>query len=66
MRLISIQSSGTMDKHIRIYHECEGEGVIGKSVLRITVSPHEACRVMTNGDAEGQIFISYPHTTKPY
>ena len=23
---------------------------------------HEACRVMTNGDHEGQIFLSHPHT----
>ena len=23
---------------------------------------HEACRVMTNGDPEAQIFLSYPHT----
>ena len=23
---------------------------------------HETCRVMTNGDPEAQIFLSYPHT----
>ena len=43
---------------IRIYHECEGR--IEKSVPRIAVWHHEACRVMTNGDPEGQIFLSYP------
>ena len=47
-------------KNIRIYHECEGR--IEKSVPRITVWNHEACRVMTNGDPEGLIFLSYPHT----
>ena len=44
----------------RICHECEGG--IEKSVPRITVWHHEACRVMTNGDLEGRIFLSYPHT----
>ena len=44
-------------KNIRIHHECEGW--IGKSVSRITVWHHEACRVMTNGDQEGRIFF-YP------
>ena len=43
---------------IRIYHECEGG--IEKSVLRITDWHHEACRVMTNGDQEGPIFLSHP------
>ena len=41
---------------IRIYHECEGR--IEKSVSRITVWHHEACRVMTNCDLEGRIFLS--------
>ena len=45
---------------IRIYHECEGR--IEKYVLRITVWHHEACRVIINGDPEGRIFQSYPHT----
>ena len=44
---------------IRIYHEYEGE--IEKSVPRITDWHHEACRVMTNGDCEGRIFLSHPH-----
>ena len=43
---------------IRIYHECEGR--IEKSVQRIAVWHHEACRVMTNGDPEGQIFSILP------
>ena len=42
-----------------IYHECEGR--IEKSVPRITVWHHQACRVMTNGGPEGWIFLSYPH-----
>ena len=45
--------------NIRIYHECEGR--IGTSVPRITVWHHKACRVMTNGNPEGGIFLSYPH-----
>ena len=49
---------------IRIYHECEGR--IEKSVLRIAVWHHKACRVMTNGDPEGQIFLSYPHTNSGF
>ena len=45
---------------IRIYRECEGR--IEKSVPGIAVWHHEACQVMTNGDPEGRIFLSYPHT----
>ena len=45
---------------IRIHHECEGG--IEKSVPRITVCHHEVCRVMTNDDPEGRIFLSHPHT----
>ena len=48
------------EQTIRIYHECEGR--IEKSVLSIAVWHREACRVMTNGDPEGQIFLSYPQT----
>ena len=44
--------------NIRIYHECEGR--IEKSVRRIAVWHHEACRVMTNGYPKGRIFLSYP------
>ena len=41
---------------IRIYQECE-KG-IEKSVPRMTAWHQEACLVMTNGDPEGQIFLS--------
>ena len=41
---------------IRIFHGCKGR--IEKSIPRITVWRHEACRVMTNGDPEGRIFLS--------
>ena len=44
---------------IRIYQECEGG--IEKSIQRITFRHHEACRVMTNRDLEGQIFRYHPH-----
>ena len=44
---------------IRIYHECEGR--IEKSLPRIVIWHHKACRVKTNGDPEGRIFLSYPH-----
>ena len=43
----------------RIHHSCEG--MIEKSVPRIAIWHQEACRVMTNGDPEGRIFLSYPH-----
>ena len=49
---------------IRIYHECE-DG-IEKSVPRFTVWHHLACRVMTNSDRDGQIFLSYPHTNNGF
>ena len=49
-----------MHDDIRIYHECERW--IEKSVSRIAVWHYEACVVMTNGDPEGRIFLSYPHT----
>ena len=49
---------------IRIYPECESS--IEKSVLRITDWHHEACRVMTNGDPEGRIVLSYPHTNNGF
>ena len=49
---------------IRIYHECE-DG-IEKFIPRITDWHHEACRVMTNGDPEGWIFLSFPHTNNGF
>ena len=51
-------------KNIRIYHECKGR--IEKSVPRITVRHHEACRVMTKADPEGQIFLSYPYMDRGF
>ena len=45
---------------IRLYNECEGG--IENSVQRIADWPQEACRVMTNGDREGRIFLYHPHT----
>ena len=32
-----------------------------KSITRITNWHHKACRVMTNGDPQGWIFLSHPH-----
>ena len=49
---------------IRIHHECE-DG-IGKSVPRITVWHHKVYRVMTNGDPDQRIFLSYPHMTNGF
>ena len=50
--------------NIKIYHECEGR--IEKSVPRIAVWHHETSPVMTNGDSEGRIFLSYPHTNNGF
>ena len=49
---------------LRIYHECEGR--IEKYVPSIAIWHHEACRVMTNGDPEGGIFLSYPDTNNGF
>ena len=49
---------------IRIHHECEGG--IEKSVLRTTDWHHDACPVMTNGDHDGRIFLSHPHSNKGF
>ena len=49
---------------MRIYHECEGG--IEKSVPRITDWHHEACRVMTNGNPEGRIFLPHSHTNNGF
>ena len=51
-------------KIIRIYHECEGR--IEKSVPRIAVWHQEICRVMTNSNLEGRIFLSCPHTNNGF
>ena len=53
-----------LGEYIRIYHECEG-GII-KSLQRITVWHHKACRVMANGDPEENIFLSHPHTNNGF
>ena len=50
--------------HIEIYHECEGG--IENSIQRNGVWHHEACRVLTNDDPEGRIFLSYPHTNNEF
>ena len=50
--------------NVRICHKCEGR--IEKSVLRIAFWHHEACQVMTNGDLEGRIFLSYPHANNGF
>ena len=55
---------GERVSNIRIYYECEGR--MEKSFPRIAVWHHEACRVMTNGDPEGQILLSYPHTNNGF
>ena len=51
-------------KNIRIYHEYEGR--IEESLLRIAVRHHEACRVVTKGDPDGQIFLSYSHPNNEF
>ena len=59
-RDVFVKHDAPMIINIRIHHECEGR--IEKSVLRITDWHHTACRVMTNGDRQGQVFPSHPHT----
>ena len=51
-------------KYIRIYHECERR--IEKFIPRITLWHHKACQVMRNGDHNGQIFVSFPHTNSVF
>ena len=53
-----------MKYHIRMHHECEGG--IEKSVPRITIWYHKACRVIKNGDSEGGIFLSHPQTNNGF
>ena len=48
------------DDKIRIHHEFEGGNE--KSAPRITDWHHDTYRGMTNGDREGRIFLSHPHT----
>ena len=42
------------------------EDGIEKSVTMITVWHDEACRLITNGDSEGRIFLSCPHTNNGF
>ena len=51
-------------KIIKIYHECAGR--IEKSIPRIGVWHHKACRVVTIGDPNGRIFLSYPNTNNGF
>ena len=60
MALFDSETHATSYDNIRIYHECEGR--IEKSVPRITIWHHEACRVMKNDDPYWRIFLSYPNT----
>ena len=64
MFILTIAQKPSTGYTIRIYHECEGR--IEHSVPRTAVWHHEACRVMTNGDPEGRIFLSYPHTNNGF
>ena len=57
--LFHCAGNDSSDETVRIYHACEGR--IEKSVPRIAVWHHEACRVMTNGDPDGRIFLSHSH-----
>ena len=47
-------------RNIRIHYECE-DGIV-KSIPRIIVWHHKACRVMTNRERERWIFLSHFHT----
>ena len=48
--------------YIRIRHEDGTEN----SVPRITGWHYETCRLMPNGDNEGQIFLSHHHTNNGF
>ena len=48
---------------IRIYHECEA-GI--DNSIPVNVWHCEACRVMTNIDLRGRIFLSHPHTNNGF
>ena len=59
LSLMSWHLFAAVCKNIRIYHECEGR--VETFVPRIAIWHHEACRMMTNGDPEGRIFLSHTH-----
>ena len=66
MRLVpnSYELAYIFNWNTRINHECEGR--IDKSITRITDWHHKACRAITNGDPEGQIFLSYHLTNNTF
>ena len=49
-----------VSENMRVHHSCKGG--IEILILRIPDWHHEACRVMTNCDLEGRIFLSHPYT----
>ena len=59
-----LTSKGFETKCIRINHEFK-DG-IEKSVLKITDWDHKDSRLTTNGDHEGQFFLSHPHTNNGF
>ena len=59
-RILSPKFGNTIKSH----HECNG--MIDEAVPRITIWNHEACRVMTHGDPDGRIFLSYAHTNNGF
>ena len=54
------EMAAKLERTIRSHNGCDGK--IEKAVPRIIVWHHEACRVITNDDRKGLIFLSYPHT----
>ena len=60
------ECEGKIEKSVLRITVCHHSACIEKSVPRIAVWHHSACRVMTNGDPEGPIFLSYPHTNNGF
>ena len=51
----------------RFYKDCVEDGVIGKSVLRITVCHHESCRViLRNGYNKTCVPVQNGHSQKDH
>ena len=65
IKVTYINSSEDINKNIKIHHECEGE--IEKSVPRITdwYNTRHA-DWWQNGEREGRIFLSNPHTNNEF
>ena len=59
MKQSCILLAGTGVTNVRIFHD-------RKSIPRIAVWQFEACRVMTNCDPEGRIFLSFPHANNGF